>query len=402
MLFDRARHEPLVDTAWDRQRARAAIDWIVRDAEASYSPGFWWPVHPRDLEPGDDPATVSTTLYFGAAGVVWALRYLRARGADGHGAGHRYDLDLLREQNRAWLRAQGSRDDGSFLMGDLPVDLMAWVEQPSDALAARLAGLIEANVDHPARELMWGSPGSLLAATFLHERSGDPRWRDLFRRVAARLEEQLLRSDVHRCDYWTQDLYGVRSTYLGGGHGFVATALALIRGRHLLEAGRWPAWQRRIAETVAHAATQEDGMANWRPELVEPTGRPPKMLMQFCHGAPGFVTCLGDFPGTELDELLLAAGDAIWAAGPLAKGANLCHGTARNGHAFLKLYKRTGDAKWLQRARAFAMHAIGQAEADAARHGQLRYSLWTGDPGLAVYLWDCLREEAAFPTLAVF
>ena len=402
MLFDRARHEPLVDAAWDPQRARAAIDWIVRDAEASYSPGSWWPVHPRDLEPGEDPAQVSTTLYFGAAGVVWALRYLRARGADGHGAGHRYDLDLLREQNRAWLRGQGSGDHGSFLMGELPVDLMAWVEQPSDALAGRLAGLIEANLDHPARELMWGSPGSLLAATFLHERSGDPRWRDLFRRVAARLEEQLLRSEAHRCDYWTQDLYGVRSTYLGGVHGFVATASALIRGRHLLEAGRWPAWQRRIAETVAHAATQEDGMANWRPELVEPAGRPPKMLMQFCHGAPGVVICLGDFPGTELDELLLAAGEAVWAAGPLAKGANLCHGTAGNGYAFLKLFTRTGDPKWLQRARAFAMHALGQAEVDAALHGRLRYSLWTGDPGLAVYLCDCLRERAAFPTLDVF
>ena len=53
--------------------------------------------------------------------------------------------------------------------------------------------------------------------------------------------------------------------------------------------------------------------------------------MQFCHGAPGFVICLADMPGSDLDDLLLAAGDAIWAAGPLAKGSNLCHGTAGNG-----------------------------------------------------------------------
>ena len=68
----------------------------------------------------------------------------------------------------------------------------------------------------------------------------------------------------------------------------------------------------------------------------------------------------------------------------------------------LKLYRRTGDALWLQRARAFAMHAIAQTEADAQRHGQMRYSLWTGDPGLAIYLWDCVRGVAAFPTLDVF
>ena len=66
------------------------------------------------------------------------------------------------------------------------------------------------------------------------------------------------------------------------------------------------------------------------------------------------------------------------------------------------LYQRTGDIKWLQRARAFAMHGIAQTEADALAHGQLRYSLWTGDLGFAIYLWDCLRGEAAFPTLDVF
>jgi len=100
--------------------------------------------------------------------------------------------------------------------------------------------------------------------------------------------------------------------------------------------------------------------------------------------------------------LLLAAGETTWAAGPLKKGSNLCHGTGRNGYAFLKLWKRTGDARWPQRARAFAMHGIRQTEAHAAQHGRLRYSLWTGDPGFAVYLWDCIRGEGAFPTLDVF
>jgi hypothetical protein len=126
------------------------------------------------------------------------------------------------------------------------------------------------------------------------------------------------------------------------------------------------------------------------------------MLMQFCHGAPGFVVCLADLPSTSLDELLLAGGNATWAAGPLTKGSNLCHGTGGNGYAFLKLYRRTQDARWLERARAFAMHAIMQTEADAARYDQLRYSLWTGDPGFAIYLWDCIRGRAAFPSLDVF
>ena len=44
----------------------------------------------------------------------------------------------------------------------------------------------------------------------------------------------------------------------------------------------------------------------------------------------------------------------------------------------------------------------GQVEADAAKHGRLRHSLWTGDPGFAIYLWDCIRGGADFPTLDVF
>ena len=99
---------------------------------------------------------------------------------------------------------------------------------------------------------------------------------------------------------------------------------------------------------------------------------------------------------------MLAAGETIWAAGPLTKGSNLCHGTGGNGYAFLKLYRRTRDVLWLERARAFAMHGIAQTHEDATRFGQLRYALWTGDPGFAIYLWDCLRGEAQFPTLDVF
>jgi Lanthionine synthetase C-like protein len=140
-------------------------------------------------------------------------------------------------------------------------------------------------------------------------------------------------------------------------------------------------------------------LANWRAWLVGPERG---LLMQYCHGAPGFVINLAGMPGPGLDELLLAGGEATWAAGPLTKGSNLCHGTGGNGYAFLKLHRRTGDPRWLERARAFAMHGIAQTDAHERQYGRLRYSLWTGDPGFAIYLWDCLRGEADFPTLDVF
>jgi Lanthionine synthetase C-like protein len=86
----------------------------------------------------------------------------------------------------------------------------------------------------------------------------------------------------------------------------------------------------------------------------------------------GIVTSLAALPDPRLDDLLVAAGELTWAAGPLAKGPGLCHRTAGNGYAFLKLFKRTGDERWLDRARAFAMHAIAQSDRDAAEYGRRR------------------------------
>jgi hypothetical protein len=399
MLHDPARHEPLIPLAWNDEAARAAIQHIVARTETSYRGARYWPVHPLDRE-GIAPDPVETPLYHGAAGVTWALQYLGDRGAaklaqdwlDGW-------RDLL-EANRGWLAANAPGEQASWLMGDTPILMMALPRHPE--LAGELARLVAANRTHPARELMWGAPGTLLAALFLHERTGEAHWAALFRETAATLWEQLAWSEQHGCAYWVQDLYGRESSYLDAVHGFVATAAPLIKGRYLLDAADWQRWQDCIANTVRKSAVIEGGQVSWNPQLFGTERENAKKLLQFCHGAPGFVIALSDFPGDELDDLLLCAGEATWAAGPLRKGSNLCHGTAGNGYAFLVLYRRTGEPVWLERARAFAMHALKQFERDAQDYGQLRYSLWTGDLGLAIYLWDCIRARPQFPTLDVF
>jgi hypothetical protein len=401
MRYDPSRHEALRQIPWDERQVRAAIESIVLEADARFSEESYWPLHPLDRD-GDDAADqVETPLYHGACGVMWALHYLRAVGAAHLSGSYAGQLDRLLARNRAWLGASGKRKRASFLMGDTPVLMMALGEARTDELESKLATLVAGNLKHPARELMWGSPGTLLAALFLYERTGSQRWAHLFRLTARTLWTQLEWSQQHQCAYWTQDMVGQRSAYLGAVHGFVATALPLIRGRHLLDAEDWTAWERCILNTVQRTADQGSVGANWPPELDNGRGAQ-EQLLQFCHGAPGFVICLAGLPGAALDELLMAAGELIWLAGPLAKGSNLCHGTGGNGYALIKLYQRTQDRLWLERARAFAMHGIAQTREAALRYGQSRYSLWTGDLGFAIYLWDCLRGEAHFPTLDVF
>ena len=96
-----------------------------------------------------------------------------------------------------------------------------------------------------------------------------------------------------------------------------------------------------------------------------------------------------------------AGGELTWRAGPLAKGSGLCHGIAGNGYAFLKLFERTGDERWLDRARRFATHALAQAERIALANGRRRYSLFTGDVGTALFAAACLDLDPRFPILDV-
>ncbi|HSV53942.1 MAG TPA: LanC-like protein [Burkholderiaceae bacterium] len=396
MLFAPDRHELTPTVAWDETRARDAIRRIVQDTEQRFSPATLWPAHPLDAK---DPEP-QYTLYMGACGVIWALQYLQAQGAASLSRDYAAVIPGLLAPNRAQMGVADGAPFGAYLMGDTSIRLLEYWANPSDALASELARLIDATRNHPARELMWGSPGTLLAALFMQQRTGESRWADLFRDTAAVLWSQLEWSDEHSCHYWTQDLYGERSSYIDGVHGFVATASPLIQGHHLLKPADWERWRECIANTVRRTAQWEGELASWRVRLSSPRGD--LKLMQFCHGAPGFVICLADFPDDSLDDLLIAGAQATWAAGPLKKGSNLCHGTGGNGYAFLKLYRRTGNTEWLDRARAFAMRGIEQTDAAHEAYGQMRYSLWTGDPGFAIYLWDCIRGQDRFPTLDVF
>ena len=396
MLFDTDRHEPVLALRWDEERARDAILRIVRNTEERFSPESLWPTHPMDAS----KSAPQYALYWGACGVIWALRYLERQGAATLSRNYDSSILPLLAPNRAEMGQANSPAFGAYLMGDSGIQLLQFWVEPSAHTASELSRLIRANMDHPARELMWGSPGTLLAALFMYRRTGEPRWAQMYQETAHLLWSQLDWSDDDGCHYWTQEMYGQRSNYIDAVHGFVATALPIIQGRDLLELADWVSWRQCIENTVRRTAEWEGNQVNWRAWLSTPRGR--AKLMQYCHGAPGFVVCLADFPDDALDDLLLAGAEATWAAGPLRKGSNLCHGTGGNGYAFLKLYKRTGDSQWLERARAFAMHGIAQTDAATQTHGQMRYSLWTGDPGFAIFLWDCIRGGDRFPTMDIF
>ncbi len=396
-MIEHARHVPLRSIPWSGGDAAAAIEDIVADGLEHFDAERFWPAHPLDEGIRDG----HTSCYFGATGMIWGIAYLGRVGATNTRFDFRPYLPRLMEANQFESATYGDyAAHGSLLFGDLGAALLVMRLNPTPAIADLIYARAGANTTLPVRELMWGMPGSMIACVHMAAMTAEQRWRALFATQAARLLDDLDETD--QGPLWMQDLYGRQLRYLGPVHGYAGNMIALMRGWNWLGDSQ----RTRIAEAVprtltANAWRSELG-ASWHPAVAQ-RDRPP-WLCQYCHGAPGMVAAFADAPFTspELQDLLREGGEFTWAAGPLAKGSNLCHGTGGNGYAFLKLYRRTTDLIWLDRARAFAMTAIAQYRETRHQLGRGRYSLWTGDIGLAIYLWDCLTSNPQFPTIDVF
>ena len=402
-LFATERHEPLRGEPWSAARVHAAVRSIADELLAAGRDGRGgrFPLHPQDDE-GDEPPLGFQAPYLGASGVWWALASLHRAGAI---ALAQDPATALRSAWRAYREApDGGRDEASVFVGAAGVLLAQWAVTGDDESADALFAVVQGHADDPARELFWGTPGTMLAAWRLWRASGQPRWRALWQRDATALLATWPRDATGAAGsaLWTQHVHGTTVQYLGAGHGWAGCVQALLAGAEALEAPARTALLARVADTLAHWAVVVDGAANWPGGAYTPRAGQPRCLMQWCHGAPGIVCALAAYPrghDERVDRLLVAAGEAIWRAGPLAKGHGLCHGTAGNGLALLALHEREGGSRWLERARAFAMHALTQREAARAAGSPVRATLWTGDAGLAWMLWQTLEGRAGLPLL---
>ena len=381
MLYDPAQFEPLGEEAWDEARVRDAVAAIVADVDAAFDPDELWPAHEWD---GWQAALPLKNLYVGAAGVVWALHALGAHAPS--------RLDLAAAAVRALERRRAEPDfmtgetlpqppESALLTGESGILLVAWELTGTTQFADDLLDLVRRNVDNEADDLMWGTPGTLLAAAAMHARTGEERW-DL----AARESAAALAARRDGDGLWTQRLWGGEFRSLDLVHGVAGNVRALLS----VDDPRNEPIRRETAELLAQRVHREDGLANW--------GSDPQGRLQCCVGAPGILVGAWDVLD---EELLLAGAELVWRAGAHGdgKGHGICHGTAGNGWALLKAFARTGDELWLERARRFAVHALAQADRLGAANGRRRFSLWTGDPGTALFAAACLDGDARYPLL---
>jgi Lanthionine synthetase C-like protein len=367
VLYDPGAFEPLTDEPWDEARVRDGIAALVADADAAFDPDALWPAHEWD---GWQAALPMKNLYVGAAGVIWALDDLRRRGFA------ETTLDLPAAALRALERWRAEPDymagealpdppEAALLTGEAGILLVACgLGHPlEDDLRSR----IRANLANEAEDLMWGTPGTLVAAAAMG-------WDDLALESADALAS---RRDAD--GLWTQRLWDTSFRGIGTVHGLAGNVRALLQ----VDDPRNEALRTESAAALSRAATREDGLANWSGE-----GK-----LQWCASAPGVVSVARDYLD---EELLLAGAELVWRAGApgAEKGHGICHGTSGNGFALLAAFDRTQDELWLERARCFAVHALAQV---ARLPG--RYSLFTGGAGTALFAAACVGADARYPVL---
>jgi len=183
MLYSPQAHDRLIEDEWDPDRVRASIREIVQDAEDSFDDG--WPTHPQDSDGGIDGEPRFRTVYMGGAGVVRALDSLQSRG-----------LAELRRAHVPYLQMHYEPDfpdedhERSLWMGETGIRLVLQRLSPSQENADRLVQLIAGNAEDERCELMWGSPGTMLAAAAMHDLTGEARWLELWRDSAAWLRNE--------------------------------------------------------------------------------------------------------------------------------------------------------------------------------------------------------------------
>ncbi len=399
-LFDSERHLAVTSETWNEQGVRCYLQKLLDGIREGRKSDGCWP---------DELGEFSLSLYAGVAGIAWAQDQLHQRGyLVEHHTGLCSSVAVNIKElagDIALFEEYQVPVSHSFYLGSSGIQLQMWKETGDTSYLDSLESLIVDNQAHPWMENLWGAPSTMLVASHLWAATGEDRFAERIRSGARYMEERLEAHPDADCQMWNIDLYGERTWLLGAGHGFAGNVFPIVKSSTVFDETNLSRWRDRIIDTAMHTAEREDGLTNWRQSIGNARKGRDDMLVQQCHGAPGFIIALSCLMGsghTQFDELMLEAGELVWRAGPLNKYPGLCHGTPGNGYAFLKLFENTDDSIWLSRARAFAMSSIAQHERLLASGVARGYSLWDGDAGLAVYLADCIDARADFPTLDYF
>lgn len=174
----------------------------------------------------------------------------------------------------------------------------------------------------------------------------------------------------------------------GIAHGWGGVLFALLRWREVFRrSGADALIEARLRELAAHGEAYGAGL-RWR---WDARPAPNNFMSGWCNGSAGLVhlwtLAERSLGGHEYDELARRCG--LYAFEAPADIGDLCCGSGGCAYAMLDLYRHTGDAVWLARARD-----LGERAATLIGRWALRAdSLYKGSVGVALLIADLERPE---------
>src|SRR5262249_19116527 len=151
---------------------RDRIEAVAEGTEQAVGPDGFWAMHPLDAD--EEGTVIRCGVYMGAAGIAWGLHML--------GRNHpELVTGLLESYHREpdWPGVVPG-----YRMGEAGILLVAYLLQPDPEWADLLERACLANVGNPTNELLWGDPGTMLAAHAMYRRTGEARFADAYRASA--------------------------------------------------------------------------------------------------------------------------------------------------------------------------------------------------------------------------
>ncbi|XP_032513938.2 lanC-like protein 2 isoform X2 [Danaus plexippus] len=188
--------------------------------------------------------------------------------------------------------------------------------------------------------------------------------------------------------------------YLGAAHGMAGILYILLQARAYIKSHDIRGF---VRPTIDWLMKQQFPSGNFPSSLHSSSG---DRLVQWCHGAPGFIPlCILAYQVFEEERYLKIAiqcGDLIWQRGLCAKGYSLCHGVSGNAYAFLQLYQVLKKPVYLHRAGCFMEWCAVERQGTELHRPDRPASLFEGLLGRIYLVEDIINPQTAlFPGLCL-
>ncbi|CAG4981145.1 unnamed protein product [Parnassius apollo] len=271
------------------------------------------------------------------------------------------------------------------------------------AFAQRLLDLISLLKESPD-ELLYGGAGYLYALLFVNKyiRETDviPSLPKHIEKVIAsiiqsgKLFSAKSKSDSPLLWQWHDKIY------LGAAHGVAGILYILLQAHSYINHQDMHTF---IKPTLDWLALQQFPSGNFPSSLGSSSG---DRLVQWCHGAPGFVPLFllayQIFKEEAYLKIALRCGEVIWQRGLCTKGYSICHGVSGNAYSFLYLYQTTKDPLHLYRACRFMEWCVAEKDGTELHTPDRPASLFEGLLGRLYLAEDIIRpDDAKFPAFTL-